>query len=219
MTNTRSREAVIEFVRRDAAAGRFDQWGRSTVVDENTRLPSFDKPLFDELHEAAGIDAVYPVGNAGVIHVYGYWFSEVETPYGFKRERWQDGKLAAALGLDPLTFHLHGDGGTTPLERVTAATLPVLRHAPESAWVAEAALAAEPNSAEPISGAANEHERNSRVVCLPARAGHPAVIIYGIESAAGVTMQLVTVFPFQGDPSATLGEFARTPKYRWNAMP
>ena len=49
---------------------------------------------------AAGLAAAFPVGNAGLLHVYGYWFSDEPTPYGFKRDRWVDGALAGALTGD-----------------------------------------------------------------------------------------------------------------------
>lgn len=209
MTVTPDRAAVLDLIRSDAAAGRLARWGRSTVIDENTGVPSFDEPLFAELHAAAEIDADFPVGNAGLLHVYGYWFSDVMTPYGLKRERWLDGKLATALGLPADAFHLHDRGATTPLERVMNATLPLLGDPPRGALVAEASLDVAP-----------ELTRRSRVVCLPAHDGHPAVLIYGIEaSGAQSTMQLVTVFPFQGDPSGVIAEFAHTPRFRWNAMP
>lgn len=253
MTAPIDRAAVLDFIRRDAAAGRLAEWGRSTVIDENTGVPSFDEPLFAELHAAAGIDADFPVGNAGLLHVYGYWFSHVMTPYGLKRERWLDGKLAAALGMPTDAFHLHDRGATTPLERVMNATLPLLAEAPEGALVAEAPLdaaadalalaqtqlptkpAADRPTPTPLTPApglapvpaparalvpATGLARRSRVVCLPARDGHPAVLVYGVEAAgAQPTMQLVTVFPFQGDPSGVIADFARAPRYRWNAMP
>lgn len=245
MTAPIDRAAVLDFIRRDAAAGRLAAWGRSTVIDENTGVPSFDEPLFAELHAAAGIDADFPVGNAGLLHVYGYWFSTVMTPYGLKRERWLDGKLAAALGLPTDAFHLHDRGATTPLERVMNATLPLLAEAPEGALVAEAPLDAAadalalaqtqlptkpaadrptPTPLTPAPGPALAPDlalaRRSRVVCLPARDGHPAVLVYGVEAAGTQpTMQLVTVFPFQGDPSGVIADFSRAPRYRWNAMP
>ncbi|MDA3147222.1 hypothetical protein JSO19_07495 [Leucobacter sp. UCMA 4100] len=253
MTAPIDRAAVLDFIRRDAAAGRLAAWGRSTVIDENTGVPSFDEQLFAELHVAAGIDADFPVGNAGLLHVYGYWFSHVMTPYGLKRERWLDGKLAAALGLPTDAFHLHDRGATTPLERVMNATLALLTDAPEGALVAEAPLDAAadalalaqtqlptkpaadrptPTPLAPATGPGPDLSpaqglapnrglaRRSRVVCLPARDGHPAVLVYGVEAAgAHPTMQLVTVFPFQGDPSGVIADFARTPRYRWNVMP
>jgi hypothetical protein len=111
----------------DAAAGRFDGWGRSTVVDENVGAPVLERGLFDELHARAGVGAAWPVGNAGVLHVYGYLLSTTPTPYGLKRERWIDGALARAYGLAPDAF-VPWASTSTLLERVSAAASRLLRH-------------------------------------------------------------------------------------------
>lgn len=110
----------------DRAAGRFAAWGRSTVVDENTGEPVLGKRLFAELHARAGLDARWPVGNAGVLHVYGYLLSPVPTPYGLKRERYLDGGLACAYGLDPDAF-LPWTRTRTLLARVADAASALLR--------------------------------------------------------------------------------------------
>lgn len=46
-----------------------------------------ERPVFDALHEAAGLSADWPVGPAGVLHVYGYWFSGMQTPFCLNRNR------------------------------------------------------------------------------------------------------------------------------------
>ena len=56
-------------IRADAKAGRFADWGRSTVIDENVGAPVIPRPLFDELHSLAGLPERWPVGNAGALHV------------------------------------------------------------------------------------------------------------------------------------------------------
>lgn len=109
----------------DAAAGRFDRWGRSTVIDENTGSAVVTVGLFDQLHTRAGISATFPVGNAGLLHVYGYLLSTEPTPYGLKRERWLDGALARAYGLDADAF-LPWTPPDTLLARVDAAASALL---------------------------------------------------------------------------------------------
>lgn len=66
----------------DARAGRFGRWGRSTVIDENVEAAVIPEALFAALHARAGLRAEWPVGNAGLVHVYGYLLSTVPTPYG-----------------------------------------------------------------------------------------------------------------------------------------
>lgn len=209
---------VLGCAREDAAAGRLALWGASTVIDEHTRVPSFDARIFDALHAAAGVAAEFPVGNAGLIHVYGYWFSEVTTPFGFKRDRWQQGDLARALGRPADAFHLSrgadAEGpGSTPLQRVTDAALPHLRRPPQEARVGEAELR----------GSGADAVRCSRVVLVQCgdRDAAPA-LVYGIAPAeraeTPAPLQLVTAFPFAGDADALLADFEAHPAPRWNAV-
>ncbi|MEJ6490607.1 amino acid deaminase [Leucobacter sp. USCH14] len=202
---------VLSCARDDAAAGRLADWGTSTVIDEHTEVASFDRQIFDALHVAAGIDAAFPVGNAGLLHVYGYWFSEVPTPFGFKRDRWQNGELARALGQRGTAFHLTrgstpGDRGSTPLQRVAEAALPLLLHPPERFLSGEALL----------------HGRPSRVVIVQAPDAGPSALIYGIAPGPGTRaqspLQLITAFPFGGDASALVADFESNPAARWNAV-
>ena len=191
---------VIEFITADARHGRFVQWGTSTVVDENTGEPVIDRPLFDALHAAAGIDAEYPIGNAGVIHVYGYWFSTALTPYGYKRDRWQNGELAAALGEPSAAFRLTGDAESTPLQRITAATLPLLQEPPANAASAEVRVG----------------DSDTRVVLTSHSPSASWALIYGIRSDhAG--WRMITTFPLAGDTDAVIADFMNDRRLRWNA--
>ncbi len=115
----------------DAAARRFRRMGLSTVIDENTGTSVVAASVFRALHERAGIDARFPVGNAGLLHVYGYLLSTTPTPYGLKRERWLDGELARAYGLAADAFLPWAlPTGETLLARVTAAAAALLLYAP-----------------------------------------------------------------------------------------
>ena len=216
---------VLDAVRRDAEHGRLAHWGASTLVDEHTGVPSIDEALFDALHRAAGLTAAFPIGHAGLLHVYGYWFSIVPTPFGYKRDRWHDGTLARAFGLPVDAFRLdvpESDPDATPLARVTAAALPVLRRPPVGALVADAVV----------------DGRLSRVVLHRAPGAETPALVYGIESAgsagtgsgrsvhaaphgsaaASDRLSLLTTFPFSGDPGPLLEEFAGEPVLRWNAV-
>lgn len=195
-------------IREDAAAGRFAAWGRSTVIDENTGTPVIDRSLFARLHAAAGLDAAFPVGNAGLLHVYGYWFSDEPTPYGFKRDRWVDGALAGALGLPADAFHLGGEG--TLLERVTAAIRPPLLDPPADARGTADVRLGDAVGRVVLLGAdaASTHGPDST-------APSPTALVYGIDAGEG--FRLITAFPLAGDPRAELADFVEQPRYRWNA--
>lgn len=203
---------VLDFIRADASARRFDDWGTSTVVDDELSVPLFERALFDQLHDAAGIDATFPVGNAGVIHVYGYWFSTVPTAYGLKRERWQQPDLARALGLSPKTFHLHGAKSRTPLQRLTDVARPLLHQPPSDATVVDAVIGAGRNS--------RQSPRLSRAVLVQAPGAPVPALVYGIAPAGDqepTSLKLITVFPMQGDTAPTLKDFVHNPRPRWNA--
>lgn len=109
----------------DASAGRLGLWGRSTVIDENTGAPVLTPELFSALHSRAGIQAHWPIGNAGLLHVYGYLLSQAPTPYGLKRSRWLDGGLARAYGLADDAF-VPWLGARSLLERVSQAASDLL---------------------------------------------------------------------------------------------
>lgn len=104
------------------------RWGLSTIMDNNTATPIVSEPVFDALHTLAGVRARYPIGNAGLMHVYGYLLSREPTPYGLERERWLEPQTALALGLERHAFapRLLDASATPLLERVTQALEPLV---------------------------------------------------------------------------------------------
>ncbi|MGK3950253.1 amino acid deaminase [Microbacterium sp. K2] len=179
----------------DREHGRFDAWGRSTVIDENIGAPVISRALFDELHRRAGIAAQWPVGNAGLLHCYGYLLSRVETPYGLKRERWVTPALAEACALAPDAF-LPWLEGATLLHRAGAAASGILRSAS-------------------LSSTATVDGRHTRVGVT--REQGPAALAYAVAVTSETTPLLITMFPV-ADAGVVLTEFASTPRLRWNAV-
>ncbi len=197
-------DQVLSSVRADAANGTLSHWATSTVIDELTGVASISQDLFHRLHHAARIPATFPVGNAGLIHVYGYWFSTVLTPFGYKRDRWVDGELARAYGLPSTSFLREVSSAQTLLARVTDAALPLLHQPPSEALVAEAVVG-----------------RHLYRVVLSRRDDKGAyALTYGSTHAgprSAREFQLITTFPYTGDPAEVCDEFAATPRLRWNA--
>lgn len=179
----------------DREHGRFDAWGRSTVIDENIGAPVISRALFDELHRRAGIAAQWPVGNAGLLHCYGYLLSLVETPYGLKRERWVAPALAEACALAPDAF-LPWLEGATLLHRAGAAASGILHSAS-------------------LSSTATVDGRHTRVGVT--REQGPAALAYAVAVTSETTPLLITMFPV-ADAGVVLTEFASTPRLRWNAV-
>lgn len=195
-------DAVLPLIQADADAGRLSDWASSTVLDEVVGQPVLPQALVERLHAAAGIPSEFPVGNAGILHVYGYWFSSVPTPYGYKRDRWLDGRLATALGRPADEFLLTGEASRTPLHRVTAATLPLLRTPPD-------------HSLAVVDEAVGGLRARTVLVRIPETG--PAALVYGVDEGTG--WRLVTAFPVDGDPLVFAAELSAGPaRLRWNAV-
>lgn len=172
----------------DRAAGRLAAWGRSSVIDENVGAAVLPRPLFDELHRRAGLEAAWPVGNAGVLHVYGYLLSTAPTPYGLKRERWLTDDLALACGRQAGAF-LPWAGGPSLLSRATAAA---------------SALLARPDAL------IEEAEGRTARIALGTPLPHgTAALAYAVDGL------IVTMFPV-ADPAAVRAGLG-APRLRWNA--
>lgn len=77
----------------------FDLWGQCLTFDEVCLAPIVDQPLLASLHAIVGLEHRRSPWHAGVTHTYGYLFSLLVTPYGFKRQRWVRPDLAKAFDL------------------------------------------------------------------------------------------------------------------------
>ncbi|MET4582203.1 hypothetical protein ABIE21_001693 [Conyzicola nivalis] len=215
---------LAEQVEADAAADRFSLWGRSTVVDENTGSPVISEALFAELHRMAGLDAVWPIGNAGLLHVYGYLLSTVDTPYGRKRDRWLGGGVARAFGLPDDAFApwfvapwfvASAARDSTPLERVVTVAMPYVEDPAGGdatlMWVDERGPGP----------ATDTHDTFARTVIVQARSGATA-LLYAVGT--GGSLLLVTLFPLawsasDRDGAAWLAAIeAGVPRLRYNAI-
>ncbi|QYF72902.1 amino acid deaminase [Cryobacterium sp. PAMC25264] len=207
---------MFEQIARDAAADRFEHWALSTVIDENVLSPVISRAQFDTLHAAAGLSATWPIGNAGLLHVYGYLLSTVHTPFGLKGDRWREGELAARLGLAPDAFVLESAeaAGQTVLERVTDTALPHLAH--PSAELGDV-LVIDDEVPEPDASAAGARAGTvfrTTVVSVPEHSG--AALIYGVHDAG--RMRLITAFPLATATPESLDALAADPpRMRYNA--
>lgn len=79
-------------------------WTDSTPYDELAKAYILPDNVLDALgirHEATGGVVHVP---AGLMHTYGYLFSQVKTAYGLKGKRWIESRLDERLGLPAGTF-------------------------------------------------------------------------------------------------------------------
>lgn len=179
----------------DRARNRFDRWGASSAIDENTGAAVLPTSLFDELHARAGLTAAWPIGNAGLLHCYGYLLSLAPTPYGLKRERWLGADLARACRLADDAF-LPWTPGPTLLARATEAAEGIRR-------------AAAIVRAQVVDG------RSTELALRDAQG--PTALLYAAAPAPRRAMLLVTLFPV-ADAAAMEDQFTAEQRLRWNAV-
>jgi hypothetical protein len=63
-------------------------WGESLNFDSNAKKQIVDERIISDLQDLFNIKNDNKIVHAGVMHVYGYLFSTIDTPYGYKRKRW-----------------------------------------------------------------------------------------------------------------------------------
>jgi hypothetical protein len=209
---------MTEQIRADAAASRFARWGRCTVEHDGAGEPVLTRELFDELHELAGVDASWPVGNAGLLHVYGYLLSTAETRHGRKRDRWIDGGVARAFGLPADAFApwfvTPSASGSTPLERITAVAEPFAVEPADGdftvLWIDETGTAHDPI------GGPGESVLARTVVVRDEDSGATA-LLYAV-GPSGEPL-LVTLFPLEHFGPDWLEQVTvGSPRLRYNAV-
>ncbi len=189
----------------DAAAVSARWWTDSTPYDELARAPILDDRVLDGLgiphHVTGGVEHV----PAGLMHTYGYLFSQLKTSYGLKGKRWIESRVDERLGLPAGTFSPLPPEGEF-LSNVTAALaravgLPLdlpraskaLTSAKRFGAVEEAVRWRLPDGSE-VSGIVRTH----LVALLPLREFASAdthLLIYELE--IGGARRFVTAFPVE----------------------
>lgn len=92
---------IVEQIEADSLRrGPLSFWGRSLNVDELTDTTVVDSSILRLIAEIARREVSLATPHAGLQHTYGYLFSTIETPYGFKRERWLETNIESAFDLD-----------------------------------------------------------------------------------------------------------------------
>lgn len=74
-------------------------WGQSLNFDSGAKKIIVDHNIMADLQGLFGIKNDNQIVHAGIIHSYGYLFSTILTPYGYKRKRWIAPTLNYAFGL------------------------------------------------------------------------------------------------------------------------
>lgn len=87
-------------------------WGSSLNRDEITETTIVAPHILRTVGDIAGIERDGDVVHAGIQHTYGYLFSTIETPFGFKRDRWVKPALERGLGIQEPTIRPQPTAGT-----------------------------------------------------------------------------------------------------------
>lgn len=104
---------LVDALRSDGSRpGLLALWGRSVNWDEHAQGEIVDAALLDVLHGWAGVAAHSDSVHSGVTHSYGYLFSLLQTPYGWKGSRWLAGTAERAAGLPARSWHPAPTAGT-----------------------------------------------------------------------------------------------------------
>jgi hypothetical protein len=74
-------------------------WGQSLNFDSGVKKQIVSDQINADLHMAFGLSNDNKIVHAGVTHTYGYLFSVIDTPYGYKRKRWIEPALNNAFSL------------------------------------------------------------------------------------------------------------------------
>ena len=87
-------------------------WGDCLNFDEHAQDTIVHAEILKTLGELAGVEMSGEIVHAGIQHTYGYLLSWLETPYGYKRQRWTDPDLEAGLGLQTPTLRPFPQAGS-----------------------------------------------------------------------------------------------------------
>ena len=74
-------------------------WGKSLNFDSGAKKIIVDEKIIEDLQRPFNIKNDNKIVHAGIMHTYGYLFSTINTPYGYKRKRWIEPTLNYGFSL------------------------------------------------------------------------------------------------------------------------
>lgn len=87
-------------------------WGKSLNFDSGAKKKIVDDRIIEDLQRLFNIKNDNKIVHAGIMHTYGYLFSTINTPYGYKRKRWIAPTLNSAFSMEGNSFSPESlDGG------------------------------------------------------------------------------------------------------------
>ncbi len=88
------------------------RWGRSVNLDELAGIEIVAPSILNLIGELTGTAMKAPGYHAGLQHTYGYLLSLIETPFGFKRDRWITTTIEDGFGLPANSLQAFPTRGT-----------------------------------------------------------------------------------------------------------
>lgn len=81
-------------------------WGKSLNFDSGAKKQIIDEEIINGLHAQFNVADKFDIKivHAGIAHTYGYLFSVLDTPYGYKRKRWIEPTINEAFSLKGLSL-------------------------------------------------------------------------------------------------------------------
>ncbi len=181
-------------------------WTDSNLLDANAKADILPPKAMKGLGIPRRVTAGIPHAPAGMMHTYGYLFSQLQTPYGLKGQRWIEARIDERLGLPAGTFGPEPPAGeftsnlTAVLYRligVTGAPSAAAALEPEATPLGrlEEAVTWETPEGQRVSASIRTHLFDMRSVPGAAGDGEP-LLVY--EVVRGGRHRLVTAFPAAG---------------------
>lgn len=197
---------------RAAAAVSREHWTDSTTFDELAKQMILPPAVMDALlipHETtAGVEHA----SAGIMHTWGYLFSQVKTPFGLKGKRWLESRVDERLGLPAGFFGPLASRGEFT-SNVTSALMILIGHPAALPGAANDAFAARTlgRLKQDVTWRKPDGKKvrmavSTHLVALPALAGLETkdayLLIYETEEKG--KHRLVTAFPIEEGFAASI---------------
>ncbi len=87
-------------------------WGLSQNFDAGAKQIILDEKIIGDLQGVFNVKNDNQVVHAGIMHTYGYLFSTLNTPYGYKRWRWTIPTFTEGMGLKEKSISPHPKSGS-----------------------------------------------------------------------------------------------------------
>ena len=194
-------------------------WGDTINFDEFAKGVIVDPAILAALASRLGVpyaDGPERRSHAAMEHAYGYLFSTLKTPFGFKRQRWVSGELERGLGLPDGVLSPAPSSGTLLGNLTYVAAHLALRDEPSELRAIEAETADVPAAIRSYDYAALPGLRleetvgdvtiRTDLVALPHPGKDAYLLVYSVrDPSSKPAARLYTAFPVGADFPRSLG--------------